>query len=161
MPLLDWDELNSKKNYVTLKDGDSVSCVPRGKLYKYFSMFGDKKEYQEWVEGRSARFKINLLVKTDNGWEPRIFNSGKETFNRIGAAILEHGKSALLKISRSGSGKRDTSYKVEFVKKLTQGEMDAILKVKIYEFGKREEPEDEIFDEVPTGEGSTEDTLPF
>ena len=138
MPLINYDQIN-KKVYVSLKDGDSIEGVPVGKWYKYWSIFKDPVEYQEWEEGRSTRFKLNLVIKTGDKWDALIFNQGKETISRLSVAMQEHGKDSLFKISRTGSGKKDTQYKVEFVRALEENEINEISKVELNQLEKKEE----------------------
>lgn len=129
---MSWDELKNQANrsgglFVKLKDKDTVEGVFRGDPHCYYASFGDPKEYTDWAEGRSFKFRVPFLVKDDEGtWTAKIFSGGKKTSKALMDAIEEYGIDCVFKIKRSGSGKDDTHYSILFREKLPKKEIEKV-----------------------------------
>lgn len=111
---LGWEKIDSTKEsggvFIKLKDKESVEGVFRGEIYWFYQIFKDKKEYQEWVEGSSFKFRINFIVKENGAYVSKILQQGVTLAKLIRKYTQECGMNTLFKIEREGSGKDDTTY---------------------------------------------------
>lgn len=170
---MSWERLRTEgkgsggKNFVKLKDGDSVIGVFRGEPHIFYKIYQDKVEYDEWAEGRNFRFRINFIVKEGDQYVAKIFEGGRRVADDVVAASEEYTLNSVFKISRKGSGKENTKYSVLFKSALEEEQLDKIKKVKLetLKFGKRaqvfddQEPPPFTDDDIPAEEG--EEPLPF
>lgn len=94
--------------------------VFRGEPYGYYRKFPDKTEYKEWAEGRRFRFKVNLVCKTEDGWEAKVFEGSKTVSEQLLDVIEKYTQNCIFEIKRSGSTKDDTRYTIMLEEKLTK-----------------------------------------
>ena len=133
---MSWDKMNEGggggggKDFIKLKDGESVEGVFVGEPHTFYGVFKDKTEYSSWAEGRSFKFRINFVTKDDNGqMVAKIYQGGSKVAKAIAACKEEYGLNCLYKIKRVGATKDDTTYSVLFKKELTKEQMDTIKSV--------------------------------
>src|SRR3990167_4785768 len=107
------DEAGSGK-FIRLKDGDRVTGVFRGEPHTFYRAFKDKAEYENWAQGRSFKFRINILLKTAEGWEAKLFEQGSIAFDQLFEAHEKYGFDCVYEIRRKGSGQDDTRYYILF-----------------------------------------------
>lgn len=168
------------KNYLRLKDKDSARGV----------FVGDPYEFRmHWVGGRSVlcsedanckhcamdlkssfRFRINFIIKGENGYEAKIFEQGWTTYNAL--KELHEGdynlENHLMKISRSGSGQHDTTYSIIPVPKgeITAEQAKALVKVPLHDLKHKEEAQvkdspDKDPNWIPEPAFDTDSEIPF
>lgn len=112
------------KNYLKLKDKESATGIFVGDFYEY---------RQHWVTNRSElcsednlcphcaqglkssfRFRINFITKDKDGnYQALVFEQGWTVYNAMRELHSEYDLTKhIVKITRSGSGKSDTSYSI-------------------------------------------------
>jgi hypothetical protein len=117
-------ESDDSKNYVKLKDGESVVGIFAGDIYEFS---------KHWVVNRSVvctgegcehckssgkrggfRFRVNFVVKNPLGaYEPKIFEQGWKVYKNLRELNEEYPlEDTIVKITRQGSQMNDTSYSV-------------------------------------------------
>lgn len=131
---MSWEKMKERsenKNFIKLKDGEEVQGVFAGEPYTFYKKFKDQVEYADWADGRSWKFRINFIVKGDNGYEAKVLEGGSTICDQILAAKEEEGLDAIYKIKRKGSGKEDTVYTVHFKGKLTPEQIEQMKGVKL------------------------------
>lgn len=109
----------SNANYIRLKSGEFVECIFRGSPYTFYQKFKDANEYAEPGEGRSLKFRINVIVKEGSVYVAKIFQQGGTVLKDLIAARNEYGLDTVFKIKREGTGKDDTKYYILFKASLT------------------------------------------
>lgn len=146
-------------NYLRIKDGESVTGILRGELYKYYQTgFGPTAQVVGPGEGKE-RFKANFVVKEDEKFVAKLWEFGPKIYDML-AALHESGwklDNTLLTISRVGSTKENTKYTVSPMKKEpTAAAMKEIEKLEMNSLGPKEQgplknyaPSDEESDTIP------------
>lgn len=119
--------------FVKLKDGEFIECVFRGPPYTFFQAFKDMNEYSEPGEGRSTRFRINVIVKEASAYVPKIFQGGKRTLKDLITCRNEYGLDCIYKIKRSGTGKEDTKYHIMYKANLTDEQKEVFKQMPLLE----------------------------
>ena len=145
---------NDSKNYLKLKDGDSVKGLLAGKPYEF---------QMHWVDGKGEkcsqdnlcshcaldirskfRFRVNFIVKDGAKYTSKIFEQGGVAYNKLkdlskaGYKLENH----LIQISRSGSGQMDTEYSIVPLPegKLGPDQLRAILSTPLIDLAHKSEP---------------------
>ncbi len=113
----------SAKDFVRLKDGESVKGVLRGEPYEFRTHWiGQRTELctgPECVNCKagsksSFRFRVNFIVRGEDGkFTPRIFEQGWKMYKDLNGLNTEYDlERTVIKITRHGAGKNDTTYAV-------------------------------------------------
>lgn len=100
-------------NYVRLKDKESITGIFRGDIYDFYSLWenGKPKIVEESVFGARFRFKINFVVKEGSTYLVKIFEQSQTVYQQLSELHDEYDlEKTLIKITRNGSGKNDTTY---------------------------------------------------
>ena len=116
-------ETGSGKNFIRLKDGESVVGVFRSDPHD-FRVHWDHGQSIECVGAgcpqckagsKSAfRFRINFITQENGAYVAKIFEQGKAVYMALGA-LHSSGydlTKTVVSITRTGSGKNDTQYNV-------------------------------------------------
>lgn len=151
------------ENFIKLKDGDAVEGCFVGEPYVFYQAFKEKEEYSSWSEGRSFKFRVNFIIKTDKGYTAKIYQGGSTVFKAIKNCFEEYSPNCIFKIKRTGSTKDDTTYSVLFKKELTKEQLETIKTVPLLPLTKQKK-DTEIAQEVLGGkevDDIDEDQLPF
>lgn len=100
-------------NYVRLKDKESITGIFRGEVFDFYSVWesGKPRIVDESVFGARFRFKINFVVKEGASYVVKVFEQSKTVYEQLGALHDEYDlEKTLIKITRNGTGKSDTTY---------------------------------------------------
>jgi len=109
------------KNFLKLKDGDSVTGVFRGNLYEFdIHWVGNRSqectgpECDECMRSKKKfRFRLNFVTKENGVCVPKIFEQGWKVYRHLKAVHADYNlEKTIVKISRKGSGTQDTSYTI-------------------------------------------------
>lgn len=108
---------SDSKNYLKLKDRDSVTGIFRGDVREFYVQWIDKKpiECDENAAGAKFRFCVNLVFKDKetNQLVAKIFEQGAVVYNQIKDLNSEYDlETTFVKITRNGSGMNDTNYSI-------------------------------------------------
>ena len=123
----------SNASYIRLKAGEFVECVFRGAPYTFYQKFKDVNEYSEPGEGRSLKFRINVIVKEGNVYVAKLFQQGGTVLKDLIAARNEYGLDCIFKIKREGSTKDDTKYHILFKSNLTDDQKKLFATIDLLE----------------------------
>ncbi len=167
-------ESEDSKNYVRLKDGETVTGVFAGEIYEFS---------KHWVMNRSEvckgdgcplcissgkrgsfRFRINLVVKTPqgpHGLEPKIFEQGWKFYKQLRELNEEYPiEDTIVKITRQGSQMNDTTYSVLPVKDCLV-KPDLAAKIKSISLIDLRHSEDKADDAAPEVNSFSEQDISF
>ena len=112
------DRVNGPSNYLKLKDGESVTGILRGDLYKYYETgFGPTAKIVGPGEG-AEKYRANFIVKEGAQYVAKVWNFGGKIYDTL-SALEESGwdlDHTLLTVSRVGTTKENTKYTVTPVK---------------------------------------------
>lgn len=106
---------SDSKNFLKLKDRDSVTGVFRGDVHEFFVQWKDKKpvESAESAPGAKFRFRVNFVCKENGALVSKIFEQGAVVYNLLKDLSLEYElDSTFVKVIRNGSGMNDTTYSI-------------------------------------------------
>lgn len=121
-------------NFLKLKDKESVYGMFRGDPREYNSLFVDGKgaEVPPGTPGSKFRFRINFLLKVGDEYQMKIIENGATFYNQMADLNDEYPlETTVVKITRKGSGRDDTSYSIlpilnATVSAETKAKLDAI-----------------------------------
>ena len=119
------------KNFVHLKDGESVTGIFRGDLHEFFAVWKDRKplEVPQDSPGAKFRFRANFVVKDGAAYVPKIFEQGVTVYKTLAEISQDWPiEETLVKISRSGSSQNDTTYSVTPLPQKVPAETLEVLK---------------------------------
>jgi hypothetical protein len=108
----DLPESGGSKNFLKLKDKESISGIFMGDLHEFFVLWeaGKSREVPEGTPGAKFRFRINLVVKEGAVYVPKIFEQGSVVYKDLAAIHEEYPLDTIVvKITRNGTG-TDTTY---------------------------------------------------
>lgn len=108
----DLPESGGSKNFLKLKDKESVSGIFMGDLHEFFVMWenGKSRVVSEGEDGAKFRFRVNFVVKEGAVYVPKIFEQGLTVYRQLSELNDEYGLDAIVvKITRNGIG-TDTAY---------------------------------------------------
>lgn len=120
------------KNFIKLKDKESIVGIFRGEPKEMFVVWdGNKsKEVSEGTAGAKFRFRINFVVKEGPTYVAKVFEGGSKVYEQLAQLNEEYElDKTFVKISRSGSTMNDTSYAIlPVIKQAFTKETEAVLK---------------------------------
>lgn len=102
-------------NFLRLKDGESAVGLLRGDIREFMAVFADSKtsEVPPGTSGSKFRFRVNLAQKIGEGFEMKVIEQGKKFYEQLSELNDEYPlESTVIKITRKGTGKNDTSYTI-------------------------------------------------
>jgi len=131
-----WGKLDEQEGgggglFIKLKDGESVEGVFRGEPHCFYQIFKDKREYENYVEGSSFRFKLVMIIKENGAYVGKILQQGVKLGKSVRLCTQECGMDYIYKIIREGSSKDDTIYQLIPKRALTESEKSQIEAVEI------------------------------
>lgn len=112
------------RNFVKLKDKESIVGVFRGKFYEYRTHWADgrsticpgKEQCDLCKAGNKSkfRFRVNFVVKEGDGYGARVLDQTWTVYETLRALQEDYHplEKYIVKITRHGSGLQDTSYTV-------------------------------------------------
>ena len=147
------------KNFIKLKDKESVSGIFMGDTQEFFCLWqeGKYKEVPEGTAGASFRFRINFVVKEGSVYVPKILEQGKTVYQQLSDLHDEYNlENVVIKITRNGSTKNDTTYTLLPLRQEISEETKAYLRtLKLNDFSSKVSD-----DPGPTPPGY-DDEIPF
>lgn len=108
----DIPEGGGSKNFLKLKDKESVSGIFMGDLHEFYVEWeaGKSRVVPEGAPGAKFRFRVNFVVKEGSVYVPKIFEQGLTVYRDLAAIHEEYPlDSIVVKITRNGTG-TDTTY---------------------------------------------------
>ncbi len=108
----DLPESGGSKNFLKLKDKESVSGIFMGEPHEFCLLWenGKSRAVSEDTEGAKFRFRINFVVKEGSVYVPKIFEQGLTVYRQLAELNEEYGLDQIVtKITRNGTG-TDTTY---------------------------------------------------
>ena len=162
------------RNFVKLKSGESIQGVFRGDLYEF---------RMHWIDDRSVlcpedktcepcnnklqasfKFRVNFITKEGNDYSAKVLQQGWRFYQNIRALDyelkgLEH---FLVKITRHGSAKNDTSYTIIPISggPLSKEQEEKLNAVQLNDLGHITEGEKEPA-EIPFQKATSDYDIPF
>lgn len=120
------------KDFLSMKDQETVSVVVRGNPHEFYSKWenGKSSEVPEGTAKASFRFRINVVLQENGAMTPKIWEQGATVYNALKELHEEYDLTkTVLKIKRDGIG-MDTSYSLLPGKKeLTKEQVDKINQI--------------------------------
>lgn len=110
----DLPESGAGKNYLKIKDKESVSGIFRGKLHEFFVRWenGKASQVEEGHPEGKFRFRVNFVVKEGPSYVPKIFEQGLTVYRQLAELHEEYDlENIVVKITRNGTG-TDTTYSI-------------------------------------------------
>lgn len=97
--------------YLRLKDGEAVNIIPRGEIYEFYSVFGQRGEATSQTAGAKLRYKVNVVVNEGGTLKAKILEFGQTIYDQLCEInkVCDVTKTKV-RLSRKGSGKSDTTY---------------------------------------------------
>jgi len=97
--------------YLRLKDGEAVNIIPRGEIYEFYSVFGQRGEATSSTPGAKLRFKVNVVVNEGGTLKAKILEFGQTIYDQMSEInkVCDVTKTKI-RLSRKCSGKSDTTY---------------------------------------------------
>lgn len=108
----DLPESGGSKNFLKLKDKESISGIFMGNLHEFFVLWDNKKsrEVTEGTPDSKFRFRVNFVTKEGAVYVPKIFEQGSSVYRQLSELHEEYDlEKTVIKITRNGSG-TDTTY---------------------------------------------------
>lgn len=103
-------ESSGGSNFLKLNDGESVTGILRGEVYKFYQVWpqgGQKQIFTEPTPGASARFRVNVVIPENKTYRPLLWEFGVTVNNQLADLSGEMDLSTTkLKITRRGIGKK-------------------------------------------------------
>lgn len=103
---------SGSKNYLKLKDKESISGIFMGELHEFFILWENKKsrEVTEGTPDAKFRFRVNFVTKEGAVYVPKIFEQGSIVYRQLAELHEEYDlEKTVVKITRNGTG-TDTTY---------------------------------------------------
>lgn len=135
----------STGEFIRIQSGEAVIGVFRGEPHDYIKHWvnnrtemcqGDGCENcAQGVKG-TFRFRINFMVKEGNTYVAKIFEQGRRVYDQLKGLHADYDlEQTVVKITRQGSGAKDTTYTVLPVPKgtLSKEAQDALSKIKLHD----------------------------
>lgn len=129
----DIDSNGGSKNFLKLKDKESVTVIFRGEPHEFYIAWENNKSkiVEKGSPRAQFRFRINVILKENGTLVSKVWEQGATVYNMLRDFNEEVDlEQTFLKISRNGEGKQ-TSYtlipttKTKMTKEL-QAQIDAI-----------------------------------
>lgn len=106
-------ETGGGKNFLKLKDKESISGIFRGELKEFFVVWekgGKAHEVAEGTPGAKFRFRVNFVIKEGAVYVPKILEQGLIVYKDLAEINKEYDlETTVIKITRNGMG-TDTTY---------------------------------------------------
>jgi hypothetical protein len=105
---------NGSKNFLKLKDKESVQGIFRGELHEFYVLWenGKSREVSAGTPEAKFRFRINFVSKDSAGYTAKIFEQGLSVYNQLAELHNEYELDKIVvKITRNGIG-TDTTYSI-------------------------------------------------
>lgn len=105
---------SGSKNFLKLKDKESVTGIFRGELHDYYAIWENSKsrEVSETTPGGTFRFRVNFVVKDGSNYNVKIFENGVNVYRQLSELHAEYNlEETVVKITRNGTG-TDTTYSI-------------------------------------------------
>ena len=154
-----WDQMNKAREessiFIKLKDGQSIEGAFVGEPHIFYQKYQDRTEYPDWAEGLSFKFKMNFILK--DGMKCKIYTGGATVRDSLIDNKNEYGLDAWYKITRIGSGQKDTRYTIFYKGPISEEEKAQINEIKLFELGTNNAEMPPV-DDVPM---PTDDDMPF
>lgn len=102
------------KNFLKLKDKESVTGIFRGDIHDYYAIWENSKsrEVSETTPGGTFRFRVNFVVKDGSNYIVKIFENGISVYRQLAELHSEYNlEDTVVKITRNGTG-TDTTYSI-------------------------------------------------
>lgn len=100
------------KNFLKLKDKESISGIFRGDIHEFFVLWegGKSQTVEEGVPGARFRFRVNFVTKEGSAFVAKIFEQGLTVYQQLAELHTEYDlEQTTVKITRNGTG-TDTTY---------------------------------------------------
>ncbi len=110
----DIDETSSQSNFVRLKDGETISGIPRGEIHHAYIVWENRKrrEVSKGTPDAKFRFSMNFVVKEGTSYVAKIFEGGTMVYKQLKKLSKDYDLTeTVIKITREGS-ELDTEYDV-------------------------------------------------
>jgi hypothetical protein len=161
------------KDFVRLKDGEEVSGVCAGEVFKFKQHWnGQRSEVctqdnlcTHCAQGAKAqfRFRVNFIVKEGSGYLAKILEQGWNLLEELDFLNTESGghlEKHVIKISRKGKTMNDTKYRVKDMGALPVEKLEVIAKIDLHDLSlKEKDQKPEVFASEPKFDA--EEELPF
>lgn len=108
----DLPEGGGGKNFLKLKDKESVSGIFMGSLHEFFVLWesGKTRVVAEGTPDAKFRFRVNFVAKEGAVYVPKIFEQGLVVYRQLSELHEEYDlESIVVKVTRNGIG-TDTTY---------------------------------------------------
>lgn len=169
------------KNYLRLKNGESAIVIFVGDPYEFRTHWANNRSvlctedkscpHCNMGEKSTFRFRANVIIRDATGYISKIFEQGWATY--LALKNLHEGdynlEKYIMKISRKGSGRHDTSYSIIPVPtgEITPAIASRIVGIPLQDLKHKEDPvmaqgenqKDSEF--VPMSVFDDEDSIPF
>ncbi len=107
----DIPEGGGSKNFIKLKDKESIKGIFMGELYEFAQIWDNGKSVvvDEGTRGSSFRFRVNFVVNEGGVYVPKIFENGATVYKQLAELHEEYDlESTVIKLSRNGTGMETT-----------------------------------------------------
>lgn len=105
----------SAGNFLKIKAGEFALGVFRGSPHEFYNLWenGKSKEVPQGTLGARFRFKINFVTKVNGQHTPVVWEQGPTVYNQLKDFNKDFPlEKTIVKISRTGSTKDDTTYTI-------------------------------------------------
>jgi hypothetical protein len=127
----DLPEAGGSKNFLKLKDKESVEGIFFGEIHEFSQVWDGGKSFvvPEGTPKASFRFRVNFIMKEGSVYSAKIFENGAIVYRQLGELHEEYDlPSTVVKITRNGTG-TDTTYSIlPLLKKTVTPELKEHLK---------------------------------
>lgn len=110
----DLPENSGSKNFLKLKDKESIEGIFRGELFEFFVQWKENKTkvVDEGAQDAKFRFRVNFVTKENGVYISKIFEQGVIVYRQLAELHAEYELPATVcKITRNGTG-TDTTYSI-------------------------------------------------
>lgn len=160
-------------NLIRLKSGESLRGVFRGDVHEFKQHWSENRSVvcpglnlcEKCANGEKAsfRFSINFVLKENEHYIAKVWEQGWQTYLAL-KALHEGGydlEKYLMKISRSGATKNDTTYSIVPVPNglLSPAQLVEVSKVKLVQLGDEKKEPSSTYEATVTNE--EDDSIPF
>ena len=155
--------------YLRLKADEAVNIIPRGEIYEFYSVFGTRGEITSQTPGAKLKYKMNVIVNEGGTLKAKIYEYGSMVYDQLAEySLVCDVTRTKFKLSRKGSGKNDTEYKVLPLmnEPISEKLLATIEAIPLHQLGPKS-PQGEIqappsgFDDFGEPPPDTNDELPF
>jgi hypothetical protein len=126
----DLPESGGSKNFLKLKDKESISGIFRGDLFEFYVLWenGRSKVVSEDTPEAKFRFKVNFVVKEGSVYVPKIFEQGAMVYRQLAELHDEYDlENTVVKLTRNGTGTETTYSLLPLLKQTITKETLALL----------------------------------